>query len=523
MIIVPSNVASLNAPVYAGVSPTTGAAATLVTITGDNFVGGNTSVTFGGVAATQITVVSPNQLTCRIPSTTRGNKNIVITTSGGSVTATNAFFVLTPPELVGSQFTPQLGGSGTAISIVGANFLAGSTVNIGGSAATNVAVVNSGSITCNVPTLATAGNKSVVVNTSDGSVTSTASFVYYLIPTFTSVSPTNVRAGTTVTINGTNFVSGNTTVRFGGANGPAATSVNVTSSTSLTCVVPNLGGTNLFGSQLTITTPGGTLTTGTTVVNYYPNPVVSSVSPPQGIAGTSVTLTGTGMSGATVTIGGTSVSATTSNTSITFTVPNLSTDGARQIVVTNPAGGTGSASFTFYAPRAAETATYTSGSGNYTIPVWCNKVDVVCCGGGQGGGPGTGGVTGRGGQKGSWSGATVTRGSGVTWATTTLAYAVGAGGARGAAGTWPNPGANGSNSTAAGTVTGTGGSGDTGGLNGLGSGNYTFNGVTYTGSASVTVAGQAGQAPGGGGAGGGLFNGNGGTGAAGTVIFRAYQ
>lgn len=78
-------------------------------------------------------------------------------------------------------------------------------------------------------------------------------------PTYTSVSPASGKSGDTVTITGTNFVSGNTTIKFGTTD---ATSVNVTSSTSLTCVVPSLGTSNAT-SAITITTPSGSVTTGT--------------------------------------------------------------------------------------------------------------------------------------------------------------------------------------------------------------------------------------------------------------------
>ena len=74
------------------VSPATGPAAggTAVTITGSNFSPDST-VTFGGVAATSVMVVSPAEITCVTPAHADGVVNVAVTTDAGVVTATGAF------------------------------------------------------------------------------------------------------------------------------------------------------------------------------------------------------------------------------------------------------------------------------------------------------------------------------------------------------------------------------------------------------------------------------------------------
>lgn len=78
-------------------------------------------------------------------------------------------------------------------------------------------------------------------------------------PTVTAISPEagSTLGGTTVTVTGTNFVAGGSTVAFGSASG---TSVSVTSSTQLTVVSPP--GTPGLASVV-VTTSGGSSASGT--------------------------------------------------------------------------------------------------------------------------------------------------------------------------------------------------------------------------------------------------------------------
>ncbi|MEU4513227.1 IPT/TIG domain-containing protein [Nonomuraea wenchangensis] len=80
------------APTIASISPATGAAAgnTLVTVKGGNFSVG-TTVTFGGTAATSVTVVNETTLTCRTPAKTAGAADVVVTNDSASATRTGGF------------------------------------------------------------------------------------------------------------------------------------------------------------------------------------------------------------------------------------------------------------------------------------------------------------------------------------------------------------------------------------------------------------------------------------------------
>jgi hypothetical protein len=82
-------VGNVQAPTLSSVSPGSGlpAGGTAVTLTGTNF-GSGATVTFGGVAATDVTVVSATSITAKTPAHALGTVDVVVTV--GSLTATKA-------------------------------------------------------------------------------------------------------------------------------------------------------------------------------------------------------------------------------------------------------------------------------------------------------------------------------------------------------------------------------------------------------------------------------------------------
>jgi len=99
--------------------------------------------------------------------------------------------------------------------------------------------------------------------------------------------------------------------------------------------------------------------------------------------------------------------------------------------------GTGSlvAQPQFPTTAAVLTTISTAGVNTYTIPYWCNKLDVVVLGGGGGGNAGGGLFSnGGGGGAGGYGSKTLVRGTDIGWAKTSLSVYVGAGGAGGVGG-----------------------------------------------------------------------------------------
>jgi len=351
-------------PTVTSVAPNTGptVGGTAVTITGTNFASGAT-VTFGGTAATNVVVVGSTSITAKTPAGTAGAVTVTVSNPGGqSGSLTSGFtYVLGVPTV--TSVTPNTGSTagGTAVTIAGTNFIAGATVTFGGTAATNVVVVNSTSITATTP-VGTAGAVTVTVTVSGQSGNLTNGFTYVLIPTVTSVAPNAgpITGGTAVTITGTNFAAG-ATVTIGGN---AAINVVVVGSTSITATTP--GGT-AGTATVTVTNPGGQSGSLTNGFGYIGVPTVTSVSPAAGApaGGTAVTIAGTLFAtGATVTFGGNPATnvVVVSGTSITATTP-AGTAGAVTVTVTNPGAQSGSLAngFTY-----AGTITYVQG--NYATP-----------------------------------------------------------------------------------------------------------------------------------------------------------
>lgn len=105
-------------PTISSISPNSGATTggQAITITGTNFATGAT-VTIGGVACTNVVVVSATSITCNVPAGTVGAKNVVVRNSDGlSVTSTGAFsyrLIATPSTKNATDFYANLNGTDT--------------------------------------------------------------------------------------------------------------------------------------------------------------------------------------------------------------------------------------------------------------------------------------------------------------------------------------------------------------------------------------------------------------------------
>ena len=230
------------APAVTSITPNTGTAngGTAVSITGTGFLAGAT-VSLGGAAATNVNVVSSTSITATTPAHAAGAVAVTVTNTDAQAGTLNNGYTYTTsnPAPTVASINPNAGpvAGGTAVTITGTGFLAGATVSLGGTAATNVNVVGSTSITATTPAH-TAGSVSVVVTNTDAqSGTLTNGYTYRNpAPTVTSITPNTgtTAGGTSVTIAGTGFATG-ATVSIGGT---AATAVNVVSSTSITAITP---------------------------------------------------------------------------------------------------------------------------------------------------------------------------------------------------------------------------------------------------------------------------------------------
>jgi len=238
-----------------------------------------------------------------------------------------------PPTITG--FNPASGAIGPSVTITGTNFLPVNMVTFNG---TNTSfAVNSGTlITAMVPPGATSGP--IAVTSPEGTAISATTFTVTgtAAPTITGFSPTSGKAGTSVTITGTNL-NGATAVAF---NGVQATFKM--QGQKIVATVP-LGATT---GKIQVTTPSGTVISAATFT-VIATPAITDFTPTSGEVGTQVTINGSSLTGVTaVTFGNKSATFTiVSDLKITATVPDHARSGP--ISVTAPGGtATSAASFT---------------------------------------------------------------------------------------------------------------------------------------------------------------------------------
>lgn len=328
-------------PVVTSIAPNFGTAGTRITITGTN-LGNTQSVLFGGVQAQSFSIVSTTQVTAVVG---QGASGAVSVSVGGIIaTAPQVFTFVAQPSVL--FVSPQSGGTGTIVTIIGTHLDNVSSVSFGGTPA---------SFTINNPTQLTAvvGNGAsgtITLTTLVGSTTSTQRFTFIPPPNVLFITPQSGAAGTVVTIVGTNLDS-TRSVAFGGVPAQSFTQI---SPTQLSAII----GVNGATGTVSATTPGGT-SSSQQVFTFVAPPVITFVSPTTGGTGTIVNIIGTNFTNVTgVSFGGTpaqnfivsspsQIIATLGNGSsgaITVTTQTGATSATQQFVFTAPP------SITFFSP-----------------------------------------------------------------------------------------------------------------------------------------------------------------------------
>ncbi len=138
--------------VISGAGPTVGGQT--VTLIGAEFAYGST-VTFGGVSATNVVVVDANHITCIPAAHAVGLVNVVVSVPSnpfGGATLTNGYnYVAQAPTV--TAINPNTGstGGGEAVIITGTGFAATPTVKFGGTSVTAVVLIDTNRLSCTAP------------------------------------------------------------------------------------------------------------------------------------------------------------------------------------------------------------------------------------------------------------------------------------------------------------------------------------------------------------------------------------
>jgi hypothetical protein len=196
-------------PIISSISPTIGSASDVLTITGSNFVNGQTSVSIGNVPCT-INSVSSTSIMCTVNSSPAGNQSVIVQVTSVGQSNSNINFVY---SLQLTNVTPSEGsyGGGQSLTIRGDGFNGSNVdVTVCNQLCQSVSIVSNTQLICVTPSsTVSVSDTTCNVIVTVGGLSETSSFVYRnsLTATVTSVNPGRggTGGGTTLTVTGTNF------------------------------------------------------------------------------------------------------------------------------------------------------------------------------------------------------------------------------------------------------------------------------------------------------------------------------
>ncbi|MFH9355696.1 IPT/TIG domain-containing protein, partial [Kitasatospora sp. NPDC017646] len=106
-----------NIPVIDSISPATGAAGSVVTLTGSGF-SGVTAVRFGAVASSSFTVVSDTQITATVPAGS-GTVQVTVVAWRWGATSNGVAFTYAVAAPVIASVSPATGATGATVTLTG--------------------------------------------------------------------------------------------------------------------------------------------------------------------------------------------------------------------------------------------------------------------------------------------------------------------------------------------------------------------------------------------------------------------
>ncbi|KAL7883851.1 hypothetical protein SRHO_G00015090 [Serrasalmus rhombeus] len=290
----------------ASLQPTSGSLAggTLLMITGNGFVAGNTSVMVG-IYLCSILQVTPSMVQCLTHSNSEQLVQVKI----------QVFGVIYPPLSFNysreqtpkiTSISPTTGPSGTPITVSGSGFGSDAglvAVNIDGVPCT-VSSITDAAVQCTVGEHAGGTFPVTLTHQVKGRAQGQSSFSYELRLTQVSPNEGSYAGGAVVAVQGTGFDPNSSKVLICGKECSVRT--NLSSSTTLYCEVPSNNGTQMEQAcMVMVLNSYGTanITAGYTYKSSL-TPVITNVSPRRGgtAGGTVLTVTGSGFSGGNISV-----------------------------------------------------------------------------------------------------------------------------------------------------------------------------------------------------------------------------
>src|SRR2546427_2189696 len=382
-------------PVYRiatiSLSPTSGPAGTILTVTGKNFAS-NSAVTIlydNNTITTEPTTITTDSTgsftgSITVPTSSGAGTHTVKATDASNHPASAQFTVATIPVATIS-LNPSSGPVGTTVNISGSNFAANSGITISYDNAgitttpTTITSTSTGSFTGSITVPSSIAGPHTVKATDASNHPASAQFSVMTTPVATiSLNPTSGPTGTAVNISGSNFVANSgITISYDNnaiATNPVIITTDSTGSFTGSITVPSSAAgshtvnatdasSNSASAQLTVTTPS------------------ISLSPSSGPTGTTVNISGSNfVANSAVTISYDGSAITTTPTAITttstgsftgsITVPSSSGAGLRTVNAADASSNSASASFSVTTtPVATISLNPSSGLAGTTVSV----------------------------------------------------------------------------------------------------------------------------------------------------------
>ncbi len=336
------------------ISGVAGSGAFFMTVSGTGFAPGAT-VEWNG--SDRLTVVSnPTQLVASITSADVAAAGVVVIqvrnpVPGGGLSS-GIFFLIGNPVPATTSIAPTAAIAGSTdftLIVTGSKFVTGAVVDFNGQTL-DTKFVDPQTLTAKIlaSAVATPGPILVAVNNpapAGGSSNVQTFTVQNPIPVTTSISPSTALVGAqlfTLTVNGSNFVSGSTAL-WGGA----ALTTTLVNPTLLTAVVPASDLTASGAINITVQNPNTVASNAQVFSLSNPAPVLNSLSPTAGLIAAPFVLTLYGssfVSGSVVNWNGSPRPTTVGSPvqlTVTITPSDVATPGAVSVTVTNPVPGGG--------------------------------------------------------------------------------------------------------------------------------------------------------------------------------------
>ncbi|MCJ8746157.1 hypothetical protein PDJAM_G00138700 [Pangasius djambal] len=298
--------ATLTSQAQASLQPSSGSLAggTLLTITGNGFAAGNTSVILGPYPCT-ITTLTPAMVTCLTHAFNETQVQVNIKVFGVNYPSLSFNYTRSQTPNI-TSVSPTTGPSGTAITVSGSGFgsVAGLVSVLIDGAACNVSSITDTAIQCIVGEHAGGKFPVTLYHQVKGYALTQANFSYELQLMQVVPNEGSYGGGAVVAVQGSGFDPNSSRVLI--CNTECSVNQNASSSTNLYCKIPPNDGTQaaLSCTVVVLNSYGSANITNGYTYKTSLTPVITDVSPRRGgtAGGTLLTVTGYGFSGGNVSV-----------------------------------------------------------------------------------------------------------------------------------------------------------------------------------------------------------------------------